>query len=659
MLSAQLRTITAPNLSGLPSPIDNKYIMDGLSDGTRALRKIAFESGKQDNQLSTFLQRLSSGQRTVDYSDDPAGAALADKAATDSKLYTSAIRNISDGISAVNIASDALEQLSTLATRMQELAQRASTTTLSNDQRSALDEEAQLLRQEFGRVSASAEFNGQALFAGTASSLSIQAGIKSNTAYSIQFGSEVSSVDFETVVIENTYSGQLSSATTYATGAQRRGMDTADFNGDGHADIAVIGGGASVQVRLGNGDGTFGAGTNYSITPLGGTIYGSDLEVGDFDGDGISDLIGVSYGSSVAQISFLKGNGDGTFQAATSESTITSGLGFKVSKGDFDEDGDLDLVITDGFTNQTSLYTNDGTANFSFSSNITGGYGYDAVAVADFNGDGNLDFAGGTSGGTFTVIRGNGNGTFQSAVNLTAGGFVYSQAAGDIDGDGDIDIVVSNGTNNSIGVFRNNGDATFAARVDYAVSSAVRHVELGDITGDGILDILAVGTSSNYALVNSGTGTFTLTSTVASTGDFGSVAGDYNGDGVYDLATVSYGGTMGIYRSTSTLQSTTAEFSLTTVSHATAAVSMFQDIKSDLDVARGRISAGSSRLEVSLSNADAMRANLNNAVSSIRDVDVASEMAGYISARVRKEGAQALFAHALRAPQMLTGLLLD
>ena len=113
-------------------------------------------------------------------------------------------------------------------------------------------------------------------------------------------------------------------------------IQEADLNRDGNLDLVVSGNGSgTISVLLGNGDGTFQAEATYTA----GTAA-QDVAIGDFDGDGIPDI--VATGTST--MFFLKGVGDGTFLAAQS---IPVGFGtFVVAAGDFNSDGKLDLAVT-------------------------------------------------------------------------------------------------------------------------------------------------------------------------------------------------------------------------------------------------------------------------------------------------------------------------
>ena len=117
-----------------------------------------------------------------------------------------------------------------------------------------------------------------------------------------------------------------------------------DFNGDGILDLAVANAGSNdVTILLGNGDGTF---TATATSPPTGT-YPYSIAVGDFNGDGKTDLAVANYVSST--ISVLLGNGDGTFSAtATSPKIeICMSCSFAIAVGDFNGDGLSDLVVSE------------------------------------------------------------------------------------------------------------------------------------------------------------------------------------------------------------------------------------------------------------------------------------------------------------------------
>ncbi len=141
------------------------------------------------NALGGSLERLGSGMRINRASDDAAGLAIADGLRASARIYGQAIRNVNDGISAVHIATGALDQQSQLLERMLELAQQASNGSYNSTQRGAMMEEYRTLAQEFGRLGDSTTFNGINLLrsshTGGSSALQIQAGLDSSSTSTI------------------------------------------------------------------------------------------------------------------------------------------------------------------------------------------------------------------------------------------------------------------------------------------------------------------------------------------------------------------------------------------------------------------------------------------------------------------------------------------
>src|SRR5256885_8651870 len=192
-----------------------------------------------------------------------------------------------------------------------------------------------------------------------------------------------------------------------------------DLNSDGHLDLIVANacpsGGCSndtegvVSVRVGNGDGTFQAPNNYGS----GGNRPTFVEVGDLNGDGKPDLAVANLCRSgndcsvddTGEVSVLLGNGDGTFQAAMRYGS--------------------------------------------------GGFSPMSVAIADVSRDGKADLlvanhcdvleCMGSLRGSVGVLLGNGDGTFQTPVSYySGGGRAVALAVADLNGDGDLDLAVAN-----------------------------------------------------------------------------------------------------------------------------------------------------------------------------------------------------------------------
>lgn len=130
-------------------------------------------------KLSTAVERLSSGLRINSAKDDAAGLAISMKLTASIRSINQGVRNAQDGISVVQTAEGGMNEIHNILIRMRELAQQASTGTLSDSDRSALQNEFQNLKEEITRISDTTEFNGLKLINGdlSTSGISLQVGI--------------------------------------------------------------------------------------------------------------------------------------------------------------------------------------------------------------------------------------------------------------------------------------------------------------------------------------------------------------------------------------------------------------------------------------------------------------------------------------------------
>ena len=126
--------------------------------------------------LSTAMQRLSSGLRINSAKDDAAGLAISERMTTQTRGLTVAARNASDGISLAQTAEGALGSITSNLQRIRELAVQSRNATNNAEDRAALDEEVQQLKEEIGRVARDTSFNGTNLLDGTFTDMAFQVG---------------------------------------------------------------------------------------------------------------------------------------------------------------------------------------------------------------------------------------------------------------------------------------------------------------------------------------------------------------------------------------------------------------------------------------------------------------------------------------------------
>ena len=328
----------------------------------------------------------------------------------------------------------------------------------------------------------------------------------------------------------------FTAAVSYPAGTNPQEIVTADFNNDGRLDLATCNtGSSSVNVLLGNGNGTF-----QSPLPSAAGVNPRSIAVGDFNADGKLDLAAVS-GDSWG-VNMMRGNGDGTF-AAPDHVAVGQADTHSVATGDFNSDGTMDLVVSSNYRpdyyygypqGQLDVLLAIGDGSFAAPRTFwTMDRALGSVVVTDWNGDGNRDVVTEMPDySTILVALGNGLG------NLSQRGWARSyapSAAADLTGDGKTDVVAADG------LLRGDGGDDFVSgfpEQPHTAGGGPGTVALGDFDHDGHLDIAKTDGIVRY----SGNGTFSgaeLYDPAADPGATAVAAGDFNGDGWLDVATAN------------------------------------------------------------------------------------------------------------------------
>ena len=290
---------------------------------------------------------------------------------------------------------------------------------------------------------------------------------------------------------DGSFQPAVAAVTTTTSGSI--GLAVGDMNGDGKVDLVFFSSNTTVSLSLGNGDGTFQTATTIGNPSLG--FFTGGLAVGDFNRDGLTDLLVMSSSG----VTFYAGNGDGTFQAGVSTpmSLWSAGLTALV---DMNGDGNIDIVSSSG-SDPSSVSVNlglgDGTfASTPISQSSSAAYP-DAAAAGDFNGDGKADILQlyWVAVGTFL---GNGNGSVQTApiispLNLVPG---YVMIPGDFNGDGKLDFAYGGYYQGSIGLVFGNGDGTFSHATSLPTDGYGGGIAIGDFNGDGKPDFVVANNSA-------------------------------------------------------------------------------------------------------------------------------------------------------------------
>ena len=315
----------------------------------------------------------------------------------------------------------------------------------------------------------------------------------------------------------------------YNVGDNPLWLTASDFDLDGNIDLAVANDDSNdISILLNEGDGTFRKGSTYHVSYPAGSpdnIYSSDL-----NGDGYADLA-VTAGYLIV---FL-GNGTGNFQfeGQYHADALSTLLG-----GDFDLDGDLDLLVRGDYL-QVIVYKNNGDGTYLVPEYYRY-YNCHTVSTSDFNGDGDIDLVS-MSDDDLDIFLGNGDGTLQHLIDYEVGADARSVCIADYNGDSIEDLALINRSPRTASLFLGNGDGTFQSRTDYAAGSDPEEACTADFDGDGEMDLaITNGSPSEVSILfGNGDGTFQSPASVSAYGlihPYGICASDFDGDGDIDLA---------------------------------------------------------------------------------------------------------------------------
>ncbi len=260
---------------------------------------------------------------------------------------------------------------------------------------------------------------------------------------------------------------------------------------------------------------------------------------------------------------------------------------------DVDGDDDLDLAVTADAPARVDIYRNDGSGNFGLAQNVTTGALSDprAIAVADFDRDGDSDLAVTLSGTNSVILLRNAGGALTSST-ITPTDFDPQQITTfDADDDGDIDIATANRTGDSVSVLLNVGNGVFTSTT-IAAGIDVTGIGAGDFNSDLVPDLVCGidDTNALQILENDGAGGFSLGAVLPLGADMNPeqlVVGDLDFDGRDDIVVAASSASVNaavIYLQTNPSSFNGPSLPLSGGANPTSVALLDVDVDNDLDI---------------------------------------------------------------------------
>jgi hypothetical protein len=229
----------------------------------------------------------------------------------------------------------------------------------------------------------------------------------------------------------------------------------------------------------------------------------------------------------------------------TNAADLTGGILQAVAIGDFNSDGNQDIAVASYGLGTVLIRLGDGAGGFSGTTTVTVGSNPYSVAIGDFNNDGKQDFAAANIASANVSIRlGDGAGNFSGTTNVGVGTSPQEVAIGDFNSDGKQDFAVANVNSNTVSIRLGDGAGNFSGTTNVGVGSGPKSVAIGDFNSDGKQDFAAANGGSNTVSIRlgDGLGGFSGTTNVTVGSTPVSVAiGDLNSDGKQDIAVANRG----------------------------------------------------------------------------------------------------------------------
>ncbi len=585
---------------------------------------------KNNSLMNSSLEKLSSGYRINSAADDAAGLAISEKMRGQIRGLDQASANAQDAISLVQTAEGALDESTSILQRMRELAVQASTDTLTDDDRTAVQDEMTQLTSELNRIGNTTEFNTKNLLKGdgqtnlastklvTDGTLGVGTG---NTAGKTNYTQATQTATVGTTAAAGdtatfTINGQSLTVTFTASGSS-----TADNTG-----YDVTANSASVAIDAAADEDTTAAGLGSALQEM---INANSTLKGNYT---------VSVTGDAVTITAVKTDDGGTLDGAKGNIAAASSTGTVALTGATADVGTTTYTQATKTIDFTSLQGADAAATDTNLKALVGtGMTINGTQIEFYNADDGA-YTGSAIGVNISTALAATTATGKTDELVKN---IVAQIGTEIDG-----VVLSQDTVTASKLVitadsSNLGEAGNSIAVkDGGVQEAFKATfQIGANTGQTMS--LSINDMRSQALL------------VSSTTSGGSVTvKDNDGNDV----TASYKAVSEVTDGTS---DTNTEYALdvSSADKATAAISVIDAATSAVSAERSKLGAVQNRLEHTINNLTTSSENLTSAESRIRDVDMASEMAEYTKLSTLNQAATAMLAQANQLPQQVLSLL--
>lgn len=376
------------------------------------------------------------------------------------------------------------------------------------------------------------------------------------------------------VVLINNGDGSSYECRTIGSATDVTFLAAKDLNGDGKDDIVIVHRQSSqVEVWLSTQNDTGFVSARYSVN-----FYPEKVLLADIDNDSTTDIL--CFGKLSSGISVLLGNKDGSFREKTlilPEIPVVDASVVKLNDDDFP-----DIVIHNWLTNEMVFYYGMGDLQFAEQNILSFGQDTVSIVFGDFNRDHILDYAiASASSRTLRFYAGDGMASYFQYQSLNYNHAIGNLVAASISSRTSSDVIGIDDNGGTFSVFSNRGDGTFFDDVVFGCTSHVRSTLIGDFDNDGWNDVLVVDSGDNsitcyWNAKKKGGGQLGETvqrgeiSFAAGKKPLGLVVGDFNDDGLDDVAVADNGSsTLSLFYS-SPLRRMTGQIGFPTVEKPTA-----------------------------------------------------------------------------------------